>query len=172
LKTDLGEDNFIFVGSSCDMFAGEIPTEWMLATLKKCALTSGNKYLFQSKNPAAFAALRKVAFWKPTICTTIETNRWYSEVMRASPRPEDRASAMGHFSEYPRYVTIEPVLAFDLGPLVELVKRCEPVQVNIGADSGRNNLPEPSRAEVLALIDELAKFTRVEKKANLKRILG
>ena len=29
LKTDLGNDNFIFVGSSCDMFAQNIPDEWI-----------------------------------------------------------------------------------------------------------------------------------------------
>jgi len=28
-KTDLGEGNFIFVGSSCDMFADSIPYEWI-----------------------------------------------------------------------------------------------------------------------------------------------
>ena len=29
LKTDLGEGNFIFVGSSCDMFADTIPEQWI-----------------------------------------------------------------------------------------------------------------------------------------------
>jgi molybdopterin converting factor small subunit len=29
LKTDLGKGNFIFVGSSCDMWAQNIPEEWI-----------------------------------------------------------------------------------------------------------------------------------------------
>lgn len=33
LKTDLGSGNFIFVGSSCDMFADDIPIEWIQKTL-------------------------------------------------------------------------------------------------------------------------------------------
>lgn len=36
LKTDLGKDNFIFVGSSCDMFAEKIPNEWIEKTLEHC----------------------------------------------------------------------------------------------------------------------------------------
>jgi len=30
LKTDLGNGNFIFVGSSCDLFANDIPKKWIL----------------------------------------------------------------------------------------------------------------------------------------------
>jgi hypothetical protein len=46
-----------------------------------------------------------------------------------------------------------------------------PKQVNIGADSGNNHLPEPSKREILQLIDELQKFTVVAKKKNLARLL-
>ncbi len=69
------------------------------------------------------------------------------------------------------YVTIEPIMAFDLNALVELIEICNPTQVNIGADSGHNRLPEPSREEVLALIAELEKFTTGELKPNLTRLL-
>lgn len=44
-------------------------------------------------------------------------------------------------------------------------------QVNIGADSGKNNLSEPSAEKVRALIDELSKFTKVVQKKNLRRLL-
>lgn len=30
---------------------------------------------------------------------------------------------------------------FDLDEMVEIIKMCEPAQVNIGADSGNNGLP-------------------------------
>ena len=36
LKTDLGKGNFIFVGSSCDVFAKHIPYEWKIDTLNRC----------------------------------------------------------------------------------------------------------------------------------------
>jgi DNA repair photolyase len=170
LKTDFGAGNFIFVGSSCDMFANTIPIEWILETLRKCIGSPGNKYLFQTKNPGAFMSIQKVGYWRPNICTTIETNRWYPEIMHNSPRPEERAECMGMFSAYPRYVTIEPIIDFDLPKMVELIKRCNPAQVNIGADSGRNSLPEPHFDKVLELMDQLKGFTTIAEKKNLDRL--
>jgi len=170
LKTDLGEDNFIFVGLSCDMFALDIPEAWMLKTISHCARHYKNKYIFQSKNPGGFLSLLKVAYWQPTICTTIETNRWYPDVMQNSPGPYDRAMAMEYLDQFPHYVTIEPIMDFDMDPMVELIKRCNPVQVNIGADSGRNGLPEPSYDKVLELIERLGRFTTVARKRNLDRL--
>jgi len=174
LKTDLGDDNFIFVGSSCDMFAGEIPSEWIEKTLSHCRERE-NKYLFQSKNPAGFSSFYPHGFPSHTnLCTTIESNRFYSKIMCRSPTPQDRASAMQALNDwnyrFDTFVTIEPILDFDLTPLVELIRRCEPEQVNIGADSGGNNLPEPSIEKVMELVAELGKFTRVAKKRNLTRL--
>jgi len=174
LKTDLGEDNFIFVGSSCDLFAEAIPHDWIINTLNWCNRYSMNSYLFQSKNPARMGEYllgNGIDHNPATVCTTIETNRRF-ECMGATPTPWDRAYAMAELGAFPRYVTIEPILDFDLEPMVELIRRCEPEQVNIGADSGGHHLPEPSAVQVLALIDELSKFTRVEKKENLARILA
>ena len=59
---------------------------------------------------------------------------------------------------------------FDLIPLVEMIKRCNPEQVNIGADSGNNNLPEPSYAKVIQLIEKLERFTKIHNKRNLQRL--
>lgn len=74
---------------------------------------------------------------------------------------------MSGLDDFDRYVTIEPIMDFDLPKLVELIKMCEPIQVNIGADSGNNNLPEPSAID---LIEELKQFTTISKKNNLKRL--
>lgn len=46
----LGSGNFIFVGSSIDMFAQDIPDSWIKTVLDYC--DEYNRYLFQSKNPA------------------------------------------------------------------------------------------------------------------------
>ena len=46
LKTDLGKGNFIFVGSSCDMFANDINSDWIIKTIEHCAKYPDNKYLF------------------------------------------------------------------------------------------------------------------------------
>jgi hypothetical protein len=52
-----------------------------------------------------------------------------------------------------------------------MIKRIRPEQVNIGADTGRNNLPEPPKEQILELIAELEKFTTVVQKKNLRRLL-
>ena len=70
------------------------------------------------------------------------------------------------------FLTIEPVVDFNLIKLVEIVRLCHPEWVNIGADSGGHGLPDPTAEKVLELISELRKFTEVKPKKNLRRILG
>jgi DNA repair photolyase len=171
LKTDLGEGKTIFVGSSCDMFAKEIPYRWTQKTLTYLSKYYKNKYLIQTKNPSRIAEFYiDVPF---VLCTTIETNRWYPEIMKNCPHPEDRASAMALMSEsgIDCYVTIEPILDFDLKDMVELIYLCNPIQVNIGANTSNIKLPEPSKEKVLELINELQKFTIIDQKRNLSRLL-
>lgn len=170
-RTDLGSGNFIFVGSSCDMFADKIPSIWIEETLEHCSKYD-NRYLFQSKNPALMGAwLIYPTNLDVVACTTIETNRWSPEIMKNSPHPRLRAMAMREIN-LPKYVTIEPIMDFDLDELVDLIWIAEPEQVNIGADSGKNGLPEPGIDKVLELVDRLNDFTVVSKKRNLKRLVG
>lgn len=169
LKTNLEKGHFIFVGSSNDLFADDIPRKWIEMTIEHCK-KSENRYFFQSKNPKRF--LEFTLPEKSVVCTTIETNRWYPEIMNNAPHPEERAEAMQNASSsYPAYVTIEPIMDFDLNELVGLIRKCNPRQVNIGADSKECYLPEPDRGKIFALIKELQKFTTIEKKSNLWRLL-
>ena len=73
LNTDLGEGNFIFVGSSCDMWAEGIFGNWIFVTLKHCNKFK-NKYLFQSKNPDRFDAWFGILPKDSILATTIESN--------------------------------------------------------------------------------------------------
>ena len=173
LKTDLGTGNFIFVGSSCDMFAKDIPEEWIRKTLHHCEQFE-NKYLFQTKNPERFLDYIDacVITDKSVLCTTIETNLWVPEVMENSPKPYDRALWMRELEGIIKtYVTIEPIMEFNLFVLLNFIEMCHPEQVNIGADSGNNHLPEPPKEKILELIAELERFTIVKQKSNLKRLL-
>jgi len=170
LNTDLGSGNFIFVGSSCDMFAEEIPDLWLYKTLGHC-INFDNSYLFQSKNPLYLLGSSAFLPKKSVICTTIETNRYYPDIMGLTPKPGERATAMYHIEGIKKYVTIEPIIDFDLIELVALIQMADPTSVNLGADSKNNHLPEPSKEKLLALIDELKKFTVIDQKRNLKRLL-
>jgi DNA repair photolyase len=167
LKTDLGSGNFIFVGSSNDMFSNGISDEWIQRTLDYCKRFD-NQYLFQTKNPDRLNDFELPE--QTVVYTTIESNRNYKDIMGNSPSPEERVKGMASIN-LPKYVTIEPVLDFDTEELLDMVKRCNPVQVNIGGDSGGHKLPEPSKQKLYDLIDGLKEFTTIEKKRNLKRLL-
>ncbi len=166
LKTNLGTGNFIFVGSSCDMWANNLPEEWIFSTLEHCEKFQ-NQYLFQTKNPEN---IRRILSYESHVCVTLETNRHYPEIMHNCPTPEERIKHM-RLIRHPLYITIEPIIDFDLSVFVEMIKTVLPVQVNIGADSRRNRLPEPSKEKVLNFISELQKFTMVHNKSNLQRLL-
>lgn len=174
LKTNLGSGNFIFVGSSNDLFCESYPDKWIIKTLDHCEKFHDNKYLFQTKNPKRLMDFVDdyYLFDKSVVCTTIESN-YHLSPMGNSPTIRDRVASMIELNNcgVDTYVTIEPVMIFDLRELVKDIRRINPVQVNIGADSGRNNLPEPSAAKVRKLISRLEEFTTVKQKSNLKRIL-
>lgn len=171
-KTDLGKDNFIFVGSSCDMFSDDIPMEWTLETIDYCNQFD-NKYLFQSKNPARFLKILDHPIIKKSVfCTTIESDIFNKEIMVNSPSIYNRAQSMNEISKHiETYVTIEPIMKFNHDDLINLISICKPKQVNIGADSGGNKLPEPTQEEIINLINALSGFTNVKSKKNLHRLL-
>lgn len=179
LKTDLTKDKFIFVGSGTDLFAKNISSDWIKRNLDKCyeannnLFGEGNKYFFQSKNPRRFLEFIEHPIFKESIiCTTIETNRWIGEHMRNSPRIEDRVSAMEEIASlgFTTYVTAEPLMDFDLEEMIEFIRRCHPIQVNLGRESkGLVKLPEPDDKKIEELIKEVRKFTdRVVLKKNLR----
>jgi DNA repair photolyase len=171
LKTNLGKDNYIFVGSSTDMFAKEVESDWIDKVLTHCRQHRGNKYLFQSKNPERMFEFERKFPEGSIICSTIESDIFYPEIMRNSPKIEERIKGMEKIC-LRKFVTIEPILDFNSVNFIDLIKRIPPEQINIGADSGNNNLPEPSAEQVRTLIAELEKFTKVVQKKNLRRLLS
>ena len=170
LKTDLGTGNFIFVGSSCDMWADGVPKKWIDDTLALCR-ASGNRILIQTKNPMNIQITKPQLSSIFTVGTTIETNRIYPQ-MGKTPTPWNRAASMNELrKEFVTMVTIEPIMNFDTDLLLRMISMCQPKWVNIGADSGGHKLPEPPAGKVRELIAELSKFTVVIPKKNLNRIL-
>jgi DNA repair photolyase len=173
LKTDLGEGNFIFVGSSCDMWAENTPPNWIERTLNHCKKYNKNQYLFQTKYPQNFNWWLQEIPIGSILATTIESDKFYPKISPATT-PIERASSMKTLKSLniKTMVTIEPIMEFGLNNLMNLIVRANPDWVNIGADSGRNNLPEPSKEKIKCLIDAL-KFEGIEikQKKNLERLL-
>lgn len=71
-------------------------------------------------------------------------------------------------------ITVEPITAFsNAAAFAEMLASVNPVQVNVGANSSKTvRLPESTKAEVEALIEELGVGgIMVHQKSNLSRLL-
>ena len=178
LQTKLGSDNFIFIGSSTDMWSYPVESSWIAQVLDRCFQYPDNKYLFQSKSPKRFLEFLDHPLMglkeQLVFATTIETNRDISAFSKADSI-EERVAAMTRLRElgYQVMITVEPVMQFDFAELVAMLRQVAPFQVNIGSNSNKAvKLPEPTRDELVALIGELKTFTNVHLKSNSDRILG
>jgi hypothetical protein len=173
LGTNLGQGNFIFVGSSTDMWCKEALSGWIKWALGRCCLFA-NRYLFQSKNPIRF--LDFIGSFPPDtiLGATIETDTYRLQPFSKAPEPLDRVEAMLKIraAGIPRMVSIEPIIDFDLKVMLELITLIGPEFVSIGADSKGHNLPEPSRLKTMELLNSLERITKVYVKDNLNRIIG
>ena len=170
LKDKLGNERFIFICSGCDLFAPDVPIEWIMAVKEHTMQYPGNKYLWHTKSP-----LRLVELIEPgppdIACVTIESNKGYPEISKA-PHPIQRIDLLNEW-DGKRMITVEPIMDFDLDLFGEMILDVHPMQVNIGADSGGNGLPEPPAWKVKALIEHLEKNNvAVHRKDNLARILA
>lgn len=175
-------DQFIFIGSSTDDFASDVPSQWITQVLDFCSQATSlqkeglkTQFLIQTKNPERILEFINHPLFhthKVVVCTTIETNRHYPEIMNNAPTPIKRAEAMAKIAEYGlrTFVTIEPIMDFDIDELVSLIKMCKPEQVNIGVESKhRVQIPQPSNGnKLISLILQLIPDTKIKVKKNLK----
>ncbi len=175
LKIDLGKDNKIFVGSSCDMWAWSILDDWIEKTLELCRKYR-NEYIFQSKNPERFRKFYGKFPHHAIFGITIESNNdklvsKYSE----APATFERymcASDMIREDGADVFISIEPVMDFDVKELGDWIREIEPNFVSIGADSKGHHLPEPSKDKIEQLITLITDSgIEIKRKDNLKRVI-
>lgn len=165
-SVNYGTGKTIFVENCNDLFAAEVPDEWIERVIEHCKAYPYNGYVFQTKNPARIRDFLHIKSLVPTIGCTIETNR-ENNLSNAPPRAE-RADGM---KWTPMFLTIEPIMDFDVLPFVQMIKGIDPLFVNIGADSKGQGLPEPPIGKVAQLIDLLAEYDiEIREKHNLERL--
>ncbi len=163
LNKNLEQGNSVFIGSGTDLFAANVPSEWIARTLDY-ADKFDNKYLLQSKNPERILEFSEHPIIKKSVvCTTIETNRYYKDIMHNSPIIEARVAAMEKIASLgiATIVTCEPIIDFDINEMVHLIERCKPRLVTIGKNSRDDlHLPEPSDGKLIELISIIGNYTR------------
>ncbi|MEN6544535.1 MAG: DUF5131 family protein [Armatimonadia bacterium] len=169
-----GIGNTIFVDHCNDLFAEDVPADVIGRVLDHCARWPFNTYVYQTKNPERFATFLPYTQPDCILGCTIETNRDIPASISAAPRPIARAMAMRQLSGSRRlFVTVEPIMDFDVPVLGQWLRDIQPDFVNIGADSKENGLPEPSRDKVLSLIDVLcASGIEIVEKPSLGRLMN
>jgi DNA repair photolyase len=167
----------IFLCSCNDLFAADVPEQMIIEILGwavRTTLINEVSWLIQTKNPMRILGFSALFLPLCTIGTTIETNR--ENIIREhskAPLPTERAWAMGRLKSFnrPTFVTIEPIMDFDVEDFLQLIRNANPDFINIGADSKGHNLPEPSKDKILALIDGIKGMgIEIRKKSNLERL--
>ena len=165
-----GCGHMTFVQDCGDLFAEQIPDEWIDRVLRHCSDYPENTYLFQSKNPQRFIEFKDRFPKNAILGTTIESNRDYG--VSKAPDVYSRANgieSMG-INGFTVMVSVEPIMDFDSEDFVELLQFIGPEFVSIGADSKNNRISEPTPEKVRAFIDQVRRFTEVKLKSNLARL--
>jgi DNA repair photolyase len=172
LYRNLGRGNFIFVCSGCDLFHPSVSWELIAKVFRSARdrYQDNNTYMWHTKNPGR--AL-EIPIWqypeKSVLCVTVETDIHMAQIS-AAPAPTDRIKALKQFKGE-KMITIEPIMDFNLDRFLQMILEAAPAQVNIGADSGHNRLPEPSAEKIVALINALKPHAIVHLKDNINRIM-
>lgn len=176
----------IFVNPYCDIMT--LPKDDIRQILDVCDFNHYSKrkanFIFQTKDPAKYFDYLDMIPPDSWLGTTIESDfgwfdttkeSWYNESISKAPHPFNRYFRMYQLSQkhkqFKYFVTIKPVMKFDLFSMVGFMKAIKPDLLFIGANTSKVNLPEPTPDELVALIEELRKITVVYLKSNLKRLL-
>ena len=114
-------------------------------------------FLSLTKNPKRYLDLEKYLPINMILGSTIESNRNYPELSKA-PSQRDRLRYMCDIANnlnifhYRRFISIEPILDFDIEEFVFLLRFAIIKEVAIGYDNYNHKLPEPSLDKTMELI--------------------
>ena len=148
-----------FVSDMGDLFGEFIPSEWIVKVIEHIRKFPRTYFLFLTKNPGRYAEFLDIMPSNAILGATIETNKdnlYVENKISRAPLPSVRIRAMIDLEWDKKFVSIEPVLDFDLEIFTEQLTKIAPLMIYIGYDNYNNRLPEPPLSKVLALIDELS----------------
>jgi hypothetical protein len=168
LEKHFGKNDFVFVAPMGDI--AFCPSANIDELLIRCARYYPTKFLFCTKNPATYQK------WEVTdnvyLGATIETNRPYPNTISKAPQPSLRGAIMASLEDCRKFISIEPVMDFDLVAFCNMIYDIKPEIVEIGADNYGHNLPEPSAYYIDKLIEFMTLHgITVVQKQGLERLL-
>ena len=161
-----------FLCSCNDLFASDVSNEDITRILIWAVKQDGVTWWIQTKNPShpLFTNMVKSCPRNFRLGITLETN-WPTRSTSNAPSISNAPNPIMRTVPYVDYVTIEPIMMFDRIFFVKMMKAIYPNWINIGADSGNNNLPEPTEKEIVQLVNDLKGIGYdVRLKPNLERL--
>jgi hypothetical protein len=165
LKRRFRPGEFIFVGYMGDIsFATREEVGFILADTIE--LFPETNFLFCTKNPAVYSTWGFTFPDNLKLGSTIESSVDYG--LSKAPSPYDRYIEMVALHHPHKFLSIEPILDFDMKMMVRIVRNMRPEIVEIGYDNYSHHLIEPELDKTLALIKTLEGFTIVKKKTIRK----
>ena len=147
----------VFVCDMGDLFGEWVDTRWILDVLN-AVRKSRATFLFLTKNPRRYHDFVGVMSDNCILGATIETNRdimYFRYRISKAPLPSVRYKAMRDLGWDRKFISIEPILEFDLDRFVRWIDDINPEFVYIGYDNYGCRLPEPPIQKTKKLIEEL-----------------
>lgn len=173
LRRSFKAGEFIFIGYMGDIaFAARDELLRILARVREFPETD---FLVQTKKPESLYVLwEEYSIYLPpnvVFGTTIETNRDYG--LSKAAAPYERFLYLNAYPAERKFVSIEPIMDFDLETMVMWMRVIGPDIIEVGADNYSNNLPEPRWEKVEELLSRLREVCpQVNEKEGLERLKG
>jgi len=160
-KATFKPGEFVFVSDMGDLFCEQVEDEWILRVLDHIRKFPKTHFLLLTKNPRRYRDFLDRFPPNVILGATIETNRddlYREHRISGAPLPSLRYKAMRDLKWSKKFVSVEPVLDFDLDVFAQWIEEIEPLIVYVGYDNYGNRLPEPPLRKTLALIERLSKL--------------
>lgn len=155
-------NQFVFVSDMGDLFGEWVPKEWILKVIDAAMQSPSSDFLFLTKNPSRYKEFVHLCRNNIVLGATIETNR--SNDFSEAPPVAEKAKAMIDLKYSRKYISIEPIMDFDLEIFAKWIEDIAPIHVAVGYDNWNNHLPEPSLSNTRQLVERLSEFTEVRER--------
>lgn len=163
LNRQFKDFDVVFVCNMTNLLEASVPASLVTKILENIiSRKEAPTYFFLEKNPARYREflplLRRI---NCILGITLETNRSTSFCSHA-PSPMERWEAFKDLEFPNKFVSIEPIMAFDTKELLEIIFNISNLDaVAVGFDNHDAHLPEPPLAQVQELIRELEQHYKV-----------